>query len=118
MVILLLLLIGFAALYATFAPSNARVVITSEEGTIDYNGIRVKKYAFEPQTLSTKTGTMVTWVNEDPGTVHTITSETSLFSSGNIHSTESFSFTFSKPGSYKYFCAIHPWMNGSVMVSD
>ncbi len=117
-IVLLLLLAGFAALYATFTPPAAGVVITSEEGTIDYNGIKVKKYAFDPQTLSTKTGTTVTWVNENPGTIHTVTSKTSLFSSGNIQSKESFSFTFGKPGTYAYFCAIHPWMNGTVVVSD
>ena len=117
-IVVLLLLAGFATLYATFTPPSARVVITSKEGTIDYNGIEVKNYAFDPQTLSIKTGTTSTWVNENPGTIHTVTSETSLFSSGNIQPEGRFSFTFGEPGIYEYYCAIHPWMNGTVVVSD
>ena len=118
MVAPLLLVAVLVASYSTLAPPAARVVIASGQGTIDYKGIRVNNYVYEPQALSVKTGTTVTWVNEDSGTIHTVAGESSFFGSGNIRLGESFSFTFGDAGTYEYSCRVHPWMVGTVMVSS
>ena len=84
-----------------------------------------KNNKFVPDSLTVKTGTTVTWVNQD-GFVHTVTSGTSpsersgLFDSGNLSGGETFSFTFDQPGTYDYFCIPHfsLGMIGKIIVTD
>jgi plastocyanin len=57
----------------------------------------------------------VTWMNND-GTQHAVTSDSGLFDSGSILAGESWSYTFTTPGTYKYHCAYHYWMTGEVIV--
>jgi plastocyanin len=82
------------------------------------NTITIKNFAFGPSTLTVKTGTVVTWVNND-GATHTIASDAgspAAFSSDPLSPGASFAFTFSKPGTYSYHCSIHPSMTGTVIV--
>jgi plastocyanin len=65
-----------------------------------------------------KTGTTVTWMNND-GAPHTIVSEAgspATFSSESLSTGASYSFTFAQPGTYTYHCSIHPSMKGTVIV--
>ncbi len=82
------------------------------------NAVTIQNFAFVPATLTVKAGTKVTWTNNDT-TVHDVTSTngpsvtaatTSLFASGTLNQGDSFSFTFSKPGTYYYECTIHAAM--------
>jgi len=74
-------------------------------------------HAYSPQTLTVKAGTKVTWVNKDTVT-HTVTSHgISLFDSGNLATGATFSYTFARAGTYPYYCTIHPWMKGTVVVT-
>lgn len=57
----------------------------------------------------------VTWVNDD-NSPHTVTSDSASFSSGNLAPGDTFSFTFTTPGTYTYHCVYHPWMTGTVIV--
>jgi len=67
---------------------------------------------FQPDTLTVKAGTTVTWINQD-SFIHTATSGNSpsersgLFDSGNLNEGETFSFTFDESGTYDYFCIPH-----------
>jgi len=82
---------------------------------------------FEPSELSVPTGSLVTWTNEDDLT-HAIATGTKndyglyeytqdgTFNSGELNEGESFSFQFTEPGRYEYFCIPHPWMTGVVVV--
>lgn len=75
---------------------------------------------FNPDTVTIKQGTTVTWVNKD-SVIHTTTSgtrnnESGLFDSGNIRSGESFSYTFNEKGTFEYFCVPHFGMDGTVEV--
>lgn len=80
--------------------------------------VSIKNFLFNPSTLSVKTGTKVTWTNND-AIAHTITSDSgSLLNSGAIAPGQSFSFTFTAPGSVSYHCAIHPMMKGSITVEN
>ena len=79
--------------------------------------VSIKNFAFSPTILNIKTGTKVTWTNND-SVSHTITSDSGLFDSGNLSSGQSFSFTFSNAGTINYHCAIHPMMKGSVVVGN
>ena len=81
------------------------------------NQVVIDNFAFGPTTLTVKRGTTVTWINKD-GDAHTVTAVGAkpLFGSNPLDTGESFSFTFSQPGTYAYFCKIHPTMKGVVVV--
>ncbi|GAC1304895.1 MAG: hypothetical protein NVSMB24_13000 [Mucilaginibacter sp.] len=78
--------------------------------------VSIKNMAFSPDTLRIKTGTTVTWMNND-GMTHTVTSNTSLFDSGNLAAGLSFQYTFNTPGTFTYYCVIHVGMRGVVVVN-
>ena len=77
--------------------------------------VKVDNFSFGPATLTVPVGTTVTWTNRDD-IPHTIVSTEKVFKSKVLDSEEKFSFTFSKAGTYPYFCSIHPKMTGSVVV--
>lgn len=81
------------------------------------NTVKIDNFAFDPPTLTVSPGTRVTWVNKDeePHTVTSVNRETP-FKSAGLDTDESFSFTFAKPGTYKYFCSVHPHMVGMIVV--
>ena len=73
-----------------------------------------------PSVIVIEKGKQVTWVNEDSA-FHSITSgyygtPTELFDSGHLDPFESYTLTFDETGTYDYFCTLHPWMKGQVIV--
>jgi plastocyanin len=73
-----------------------------------------------PSLIVIEKGKQVTWVNEDSA-FHSITSgfydtPTDLFDSGHLDPFESYTLTFDEIGTYDYFCTLHPWMKGQVIV--
>ena len=88
---------------------------TADAASSDPARIVVKDFMFKPVSLSVKVGTTVVWTNEDDEP-HTVRSETRLFASGALDTNESYSFRFDKPGTYVFFCSIHPRMTGTVVV--
>ncbi|SFF84434.1 Plastocyanin [Streptomyces mirabilis] len=82
------------------------------------DAVAIKNFAFAPATLKVKVGTTVTWTNQDTD-AHTVTSTGSggpLHSAAlNTHAT--YSYTFTKPGTYSYLCTIHPFMTATVEVT-
>jgi plastocyanin len=82
------------------------------------NTIAIKNFAFDPSMLTVKTGTVVTWVNQDEAP-HTIASDkgspAAVFSD-SLSTGASYTFTFTQPGTYAYHCSIHPSMRGTVTV--
>ena len=72
---------------------------------------------FSPANLTVKVGKTVTWVNQDTVT-HTVTSDgSSLFDSGFMPTGAAFRFTFTTPGTYPYYCTVHPYMKGTIVVT-
>ena len=78
--------------------------------------VQVADFAFSPDATEVDAGTEVTWSNEDP-TAHTITADDGGFDSGTLDPGRTFSFTFTRPGTYRYACLIHPAMRGTVRVA-
>jgi plastocyanin len=66
--------------------------------------------------LMVELGDTVTWTNDDPQMPHTVTDVGGTFDSGLLQSTQSFSYTFTNPGVFEYFCTLHPWMRAKVEV--
>jgi plastocyanin len=81
------------------------------------NQVVIDDFAFGPATLTVAVGTKVVWTNDDADP-HTVTSEADpkLFKSPALDTGDTFAFTFDKPGTYRYFCSIHPHMQGIVVV--
>ena len=77
--------------------------------------VSIANFAFSPATLTVSVGTVVTWTNND-STTHTVTSDTGVFSSGGMDQHATFSYTFSTAGTYTYYCSIHTYMKGTVIV--
>ncbi len=90
------------------APTAAAIPVTGPHVTI-------ANFTFSPATLTVPTGSTVTWVNQDD-TAHTVTSVDKVFGSQGLDTGDTFTFKFSKPGTYAYFCTIHPEMTGKIIV--
>jgi plastocyanin len=75
---------------------------------------------YVPSILTVKKGQQVTWSNEDVA-FHSVTSgfygePSSLFDSGYLDPEQQFSFIFDEEGEFDYFCTLHPWMKGQIIV--
>jgi amicyanin len=92
----------------------AGVLFAQAEGTP--NTVTIDNFSFAPATVMVKAGTTVTWTNRDD-IPHGIVSANNAFKRGPALDTDdSFSFTFTTPGTYQYFCYLHPKMVGSIVV--
>ncbi|MFE6887181.1 cupredoxin family copper-binding protein [Streptomyces sp. NPDC057694] len=81
------------------------------------NTVAIKNFAFAPATLTVKAGTKVTWTNQDTD-AHTVTGQNGApLRSPALDTGKSYSYTFTKPGSYAYLCTIHPFMTAKVTVT-
>jgi len=104
-----------AGCYSSTAPS---ATTTTQAPSGGGNTISIKNFAFDPSTLTVKTGTKVAWTNND-GAPHALASDAgspAAFSSDSLSTGASYSFTFTRPGTYTYHCSIHPSMKGTVIV--
>jgi plastocyanin len=75
--------------------------------------VRIQNSAFYPNSITISSGDTVVWTNLD-STNHTVVGTD--FSSGNISYQDSYTHTFTKKGTYNYYCSIEPFMKGIVMV--
>lgn len=71
---------------------------------------------YAPNVLMVPLGATVTWTNNDPGMVHTVTAVDGSFDSGMLSTGQTFSYTFDKPGDFDYACTPHPWMKARISV--
>jgi plastocyanin len=81
------------------------------------NEVQIDNFTFRPRRLEVTAGTRVTWVNRDdvPHTA-TSTARPRAFDSRTLDTDERFEHVFTIPGTYDYFCAVHPHMTGQVIV--
>ena len=80
------------------------------------NKIEIKDFAFNPQILTVKSGEKVTWINRD-GEPHTVVSVEKQFKKSTALDTDQeFTITVEAPGTYTYFCSVHPKMTGTIVV--
>jgi plastocyanin len=77
--------------------------------------IEISDFSFAPAQLTVPVGTTVTWVNDDEEP-HTVADSNTLFRSHALDTGDEFSFTFTTPGTFQYFCTIHAHMVGTVVV--
>ncbi len=77
--------------------------------------VTIDNFSFGPQTVTVPVGATVTWTNRDD-IPHTVVSTDGVFKSKVRDTDEKFSYTFTKAGTYSYFCSVHPKMTGKVVV--
>jgi plastocyanin len=77
--------------------------------------VKIDNFTFNPEKITVKAGTTVTWVNGDD-IPHTVVATAKTFKSKVLDTDDKFSFTFTTPGSYEYFCSLHPHMKASIVV--
>lgn len=77
--------------------------------------VSIRMFAFTPQVLTVTPGTRVTWTNADDDP-HTVTANDKGFHSAALDTDDKYSFTFTRPGEYAYFCSLHPHMTGKIIV--
>ncbi|MGA8230744.1 MAG: cupredoxin domain-containing protein [Candidatus Acidiferrales bacterium] len=96
------------------SPNGAANTQQAAPATVE---VQIDNFSFGPATVTVAVGTTVTWTNRDdiPHTVVS-TDDPKAFKSKVLDTDEKFSYTFAKPGTYPYFCSIHPKMTGTVVV--
>ena len=77
--------------------------------------VKIDNFSFTPQTVTVPVGATVTWINRDD-IPHTVVSTDGVFKSKAQDTDDKFSYTFAKPGTYSYFCSLHPKMTGKIVV--
>jgi plastocyanin len=80
------------------------------------DAVKIDNFAFGPAAIVVKAGTTVTWTNEDD-IPHTIVQDDKKFKSPPLDTDDHWSFTFTEPGEYHYFCSLHSKMVGTVVVT-
>jgi plastocyanin len=107
-----------AVLFATVLGLNINTVAAADMTSVTIVDVPrpEPKWGFAPGSRRIQPGTWVTWSNDgqDP---HTVTAVDGAFDSGNLDPSEGFSWFFDQPGTFRYICAVHPWMKGTIIVS-
>jgi len=103
-----------ALLLFTASPSVKANATTNDQPSANA-AITIDNFVFGPQTITVPVGATVTWTNHDD-IPHTSVSTEGVFKSKVLDTDEKFSYTFTKAGTYPYYCTIHPKMTGKVVV--
>ncbi len=90
-------------------------VTASDQPSAANAAVNIDNFVFGPQTITVPVGATVTWTNKDD-IPHTSVSTEGVFKSKVLDTDEKFAYTFTKPGTYRYYCTIHPKMTGTVVV--
>lgn len=106
------LVAGFHHALGSIRQVRAAAMPQSQEMTAT---VKIDNFSFSPAALQIKAGTKVTWTNADD-IPHTVVSDDKIFKSKALDTDDKFSFTFDKPGTYPYFCSLHPKMTAKVVV--
>jgi plastocyanin len=102
---------------ACLAPSVLLAVLAiSTAACAADSAVTIRGFAFEPARLTVSTGSKVTWTNRDEEPHIVVSAGAQFASSPALDTDDTYSTTFAKPGTYTYFCSIHPHMVGTIVV--
>jgi amicyanin len=97
-------------------PASASATTADSPAPQGGTAVSISDFKFNPPTLTVPVGTTVTWTNQDEEP-HTLAAKDGSFHSPGMDTHATYSFTFTTAGSYAYICSIHPFMNGTVVVT-
>jgi plastocyanin len=95
--------------------TNVTAAAAANDQPAAASAVKIDNFSFGPQTITVPVGATVTWTNADD-IPHTAVSTDGVFKSKVMDTDEKFSYTFTKAGTYAYYCTIHPKMTGQVVV--
>jgi amicyanin len=104
----------------TSKPAKSSSSSSNTSGAVATTDVKIQNYMFSPMVIKVKVGSTVTWTNEDQ-VHHTVTADTVSADAPNgplIGQGEKYSFTFKKAGTYTFHCMPHPYMHGTVVVTN
>lgn len=107
-------ILGLAAVLALVGSGSPPAVAAAPAAPAS-SEIKIDNFSFVPAVVKVAVGTTVTWVNHDD-IPHTAVSTEKVFKSKVLDTDDKYSFTFTKAGTYPYFCSLHPKMTGQVVV--
>ena len=84
--------------------------------TTKQNRIEIKDFAFNPKTIIVKSGEKITWINRDEEPHTVVSVEKQFKKSSALDTDQEFTITAGAPGTYTYFCSVHPKMTGTIVV--
>jgi len=120
MILLVGVVAGALLLAACSSSSIGETTTTAEAATPPPGGgseVSIENFAFGPAEVTVSVGDTITWTNDESGIPHTTTADDGLWDSGTLNPDDTYSFTFTEPGTYTYFCSIHPSMRAVVTVT-
>jgi plastocyanin len=113
------LMFGSAAILATAlalsAGTGPNAAMSSGDKPASGAEVKIDNFSFGPASVTVPVGSTITWTNHDD-VPHVVASDDKIFKSKALDTDDRFSFTFTKPGTYEYFCAIHPKMTAKIVV--
>jgi plastocyanin len=80
------------------------------------NRIEIKDFHFSPETLKVKSGEKITWINRDEEPHTVVSVEKQFKKSPGLDTDQEFTVTAGAPGTYTYYCSVHPKMTGTIIV--
>jgi plastocyanin len=98
-------------------PQSASPSAEAAAAGADQATVTIAQTAYGPASVEIAAGSTVSWTNEDP-VIHTVTARDGSFNSGVLQPGAGYRLVFETPGTYDYFCAVHPGQAGTVVVSD
>ena len=114
------LMFGSAAILAMAlaltAGAKPNLALSPDDKPASGATVKIDNFSFGPASVTVPVGTTITWTNNDD-VPHVVTSDDNkMFKSKALDTDDHFSFTFTKPGTYNYYCAIHPKMTAKIVV--
>jgi plastocyanin len=108
---------GLPPAFAAASADAAKRRQTRETVALAANEIGIDNFKFSPATLRVTAGTKVVWINNDDVPHLIVNVENRFRQSGVLDTSQRFSATLTKPGTYRYFCSLHPMMQGTIIVT-
>lgn len=108
---LMLAAVGGALIAGTVKAGDTLPPAAAEQQVAIYN------YKFDPAVLTIPAGTTVTWTNKDEVPHSVVSADKRFTQSGGLDTGDKYSYTFKDAGSYEYFCSLHPFMKGKIVVT-
>lgn len=89
-----------------------------DTGGAGQNKIEIKDFAFNPQTITVKSGEKITWINRDEEPHTVVSVEKQFKKSPALDTDQEYTVIAGSPGTYTYFCSVHPKMTGTIVVKQ
>ena len=106
-------LAAFVAIAGLYAGTDGRLDAAAPGTAVQ---VKIDNFAFTPNVLTITQGTTVEWTNHDDMPHTVVSDDKAAFKSKVLDTDDRFTFTFTEPGSYPYFCSLHPRMTGKIVV--